>query len=163
MTTHPDISTAARPDRETIATYSSYRDAERAVDWLSDEGFPVHRLSIVGSRLSLVEQVTGRVTVARAALTGALQGAFVALLFSLLLGLFFTVEEAYWALLVTALIVGLAFGALFGAVLHGAQGGRRDFASASGMRAERFHLQVDAEVAGDARATLARMPATSYI
>ncbi len=32
-----------------IASYSNYRDAEKAVDWLSDQGFAVERSAIVGS------------------------------------------------------------------------------------------------------------------
>jgi Heat induced stress protein YflT domain len=48
-----------------IASYDRYVDAESAVDTLSDHGFPVERVSIVGSDLRLVEKVTGRLTVAR--------------------------------------------------------------------------------------------------
>ncbi|HWC25049.1 MAG TPA: general stress protein, partial [Solirubrobacteraceae bacterium] len=96
MTVEHDEARAARPARETIATFASYQEAERAVDWLSDRGFAVERVSIVGTGISLVEQVTGRVTTARAALNGAAQGAFVALLFMLLVVIFFTVAEGFW-------------------------------------------------------------------
>lgn len=34
--------------RRTIAAYPSYAGAERAVDWLSDQGFAVEHLAIVG-------------------------------------------------------------------------------------------------------------------
>jgi Heat induced stress protein YflT domain len=34
--------------RRAVASYSSYQEAERAVDWLSDQGFAVERVSIVG-------------------------------------------------------------------------------------------------------------------
>jgi hypothetical protein len=61
--------------RRTIATYASYQEAEQAVDLLSDERFPVNRVAIVGTGLRSVEQVVGRVTTGRAALTGAGQGA----------------------------------------------------------------------------------------
>ena len=56
---------------ETVATYDSYEKAQRAVDYLSDNGFPVENTQIVGSDLHLVEQVTGRVTTASATLAGA--------------------------------------------------------------------------------------------
>jgi heat induced stress protein YflT len=59
---------------ETVSTYGSYQDAERAVDYLSDHGFPVENAQIVGSNLRLVEQVTGRVTTGRATLAGAGSG-----------------------------------------------------------------------------------------
>ncbi len=46
--------------RRVIASYSTYDDAQRAVDTLSDHRFPVDRVTIVGSDLRLVERVTGR-------------------------------------------------------------------------------------------------------
>jgi hypothetical protein len=66
MTISPRDAAPATP-RRTIATASNYQEAERAVDWLSDEGFPVERASIVGTGLRFVEQVSGRLTTSRAA------------------------------------------------------------------------------------------------
>lgn len=145
--------------RRVVATYDSYREAEQAVDFLSDEGFPVERLAIVGSGLRLVEQVGGRVTTGRAALQGALQGAMLGLLFALLLGLFFTIDEEFIGLLIYALVLGAIFGAVFAAIGHAALGGRRDFSSVSGMQAERYEIQVDEEVADQATEVIGRLPA----
>lgn len=46
--------------RQTVARYDRYDDAQGAVDRLSDGGFPVQEVEIVGSDLHLVEHVTGR-------------------------------------------------------------------------------------------------------
>ena len=46
--------------RRVVASYESYAEAQAAVDALSDQRFPVERLSIVGSDLRIVEQITGR-------------------------------------------------------------------------------------------------------
>jgi hypothetical protein len=46
-------------------------------------------------------------------------------------------------------------GGLLGLLLHAMTGGRRDFASVSGMRASRYDLQVDDEVADEAARLLA--------
>ena len=100
--------------RRTIATYSSYEEAERAVDLLSDQRFPVERVAIVGTGLRSVEQVVGRVTTGRAALTGAGQGALIGLFIALLFGLFLDGPE-FLGLLAYAVITG----AIFGAVLLG--------------------------------------------
>ena len=54
----------------TVARFDDYETAQRAVDRLSDDGFPVQTLDIVGSDLRLVERVTGRLTKARAAAPG---------------------------------------------------------------------------------------------
>ena len=152
---------AAPATRRTIATYDSYAEAERAVDFLSDEGFPVERVAIVGSGIRLVEQVAGRVTSGRAALTGAGQGAMIGLLFALLFGLFFTLPEAFLSVLIYGLVVGVLFGALFGFIGHAVQGGRRDFASATGVQAERYEVQIDEAVADRAREVIGRLPAGS--
>ncbi|HZV73291.1 MAG TPA: general stress protein [Conexibacter sp.] len=42
----------------TLATYPTYREAERAVDHQSDRKFPVEHVAIVGHGLRSVEQVT---------------------------------------------------------------------------------------------------------
>ena len=54
--------------RRAIASYDSYAEAQKAVDSLSDEGFPVERVSIVAEDLRFVEQVTGRRGYGQAAL-----------------------------------------------------------------------------------------------
>ena len=58
----------------TVARFDDYETAQRAVDHLSDDGFPVEKLDIVGSDLRLIERVTGRITNGRAAAAGALSG-----------------------------------------------------------------------------------------
>jgi hypothetical protein len=149
--------TATKP-RRPIATYSNYRDAERAVDWLSDQGFAVERVSIVGTGLRYVEQVAGRVTTGRAALTGAGQGALIGLLFALLFGIFFT-GPGFLGLLLYAVIAGAIFGAALGALAHSAMGGRRDFASVARTEADRYEVQVDDAVADEAQTLINAMPA----
>ncbi len=146
--------------RRTIATYPDYRDAERAVDWLSDQGFDVGRLAIVGTGLKYVEQVAGRVTTARAALTGAGQGAMIGLLFAALFGLFFAYNGfTFLGVLAYGVVLGAIFGAVFGAIAHVAQGGRRDFASVAGTQAERYEVEADDPVADEAASLLGAMPA----
>ncbi len=145
--------------RTTVASYGEYRDAERAVDFLSDEGFPVERAAIVGTGLRTVEQIAGRLTTGRAALMGAGQGAMIGLLFGLLFGLFFEGPE-FFGVVLYGLIAGALFGAVFAAVAQAAQGGRRDFASVRGMQAERYEVQVDHEVSARAKQLLAELPAS---
>jgi hypothetical protein len=143
--------------RRTVATYSSYTEAVRVVDWLSDQGFAVQHVAIVGTGLRSVEQVAGRMTTGRAAQAGALQGAMIGLLFALLFGLFFT-GPGFLGLLVYAVVAGVLFGALFGALAHGALGGRRDFASSVRTEAERYDVQVDESVADEAAQLVNAMP-----
>jgi hypothetical protein len=148
------------PPRTTVATYTTYTEAERAVDFLSDQGFAVERAQIVGTGLKTVEQIAGRLTTGRAALAGAGQGAMIGLLFALLFGLFFDVTQAFLGVLVYGLVAGAVFGATFAAISHAATGGRRDFASITAMRAERYELQVDHEVSAQAKQLLTELPAS---
>jgi hypothetical protein len=137
------MTTASRhgaPTRRLIASYDSYEDAQRAVDTLSDRGFPVDRVTIVGSDLHLVEQVTGRLTVLRAALAGAATGAWIGLLIGLV---FWVVSPWTVGAVVSGLVAGLIFGAFWGALAHAFTGGRRDFASVRGIQASRYDVMVD--------------------
>src|SRR3954468_24887344 len=86
--TRTGTGTSTARNRTTIAVYDTYSDAERAVDHLSDNGFPVERTAIVARGLRWVEEVTGRMTYGRAALNGALSGALAGLVIGWLFGVF---------------------------------------------------------------------------
>jgi hypothetical protein len=135
---------------ETVSTYNSYEDAERAVDYLSDNGFPVENAQIVGSNLHLVEQVTGRVTTGRAALAGAGSGAWFGLFIGLLVGLFTTGPE-WIGLVLGGVLIGAFWGAAFGFVAHWMTRGQRDFSSVRSLVAGRYDVTVAATEAQRAR------------
>ena len=140
------------PARRIIASYQAYRDAEQAVDRLSDAGFPVERVKIVGSGLRFVEQVTGRRGYGQAALEGALAGAMVGLLVGWLFAAFNwfdPVVSSLW-LVIDGFWFGGLVGALIGLLTHAFTGGRRDFSSIGSLQAERFDVVVDESVADEA-------------
>ncbi len=145
--------------RRTIASFDDYADAQRAVDRLSDEGFPVERVTIVGTGLRYVEQVTGRMTTGRATLMGATQGATLGALFGLVFGLIFTIDPnpALLLLVLYGLAAGAIAGALLGAITHAATRGMRDFASVAGMQADRYEVVVDDDLADRAASILRSM------
>ena len=58
------------PQGETVASYGTYLEAQRAVDHLADKQFPVQHVTIVGTDLRMVERVTGRLSYPRVALAG---------------------------------------------------------------------------------------------
>ena len=101
--------------KTTVATYANYPEAERAVDYLSDKGFPVEKVAIVGTGLKTVEQVAGRLTTGKAALAGAAQGAMIGLFFGLLFSLFFEGPD-FLGVVLYGLVAGTIFGAVFAAV-----------------------------------------------
>ncbi|MDT4917632.1 MAG: hypothetical protein QOI15_206 [Pseudonocardiales bacterium] len=122
----------------TVASYDEYATAQHAVDRLSDDGFPVEHLDIIGSDLRLVERVTGRLTKGRAAAAGAASGAWFGLMIGLLLGLFTT--GSWLGLLLAGAVIGSVWGATFGFLGHAATRGTRDFASARTLVAARYDI-----------------------
>src|SRR3954449_5737926 len=134
-----------RRARRTIATTTDYAEAERIVDRLSDRGFPVERVAIVGHDLQVVEQVVGRMTWGRAALNGALSGALPGVLVGWIFGLFSWVDPLVAAaqLGLYGLVIGAVLGAIAGLILCGLQHGRRDFGSVPLMRPTRYEVVVD--------------------
>ena len=138
-----------------VATYPDYAQAQRAVDYLSDNKFPVEKTSIVGTDLRLVETVLGRLTTARAAGAGAASGAWFGLFIGLLLGIFS--NSNWFAVIFVCLIIGGIWGAIFGAIAQAATGGRRDFTSRSSLRAGQYAVTVQADAADEARALLTRL------
>ena len=140
-------------DWNTVARFDDYGAAQRAVDRLSDDGFPVGKLDIIGSDLRLVERVTGRLTMARAAGAGAISGMWAGLLIGVLLGLF-TAGHTWFGVVAAAVGFGALWGAVFGFAAQAATRGQRDFSSVRGLSAARYDLIARESTAERARAIL---------
>jgi hypothetical protein len=139
----------------TVASYDDYLQAQRAVDRLSDDGFPVEHLDIVGSDLRLVERVTGRLTKGRAAAAGAASGAWTGLLVGLLLGLF--INRVNWfGVVLTAIALGAVWGAALGFAAQAATRGARDFSSIKSFVAGRYDIIARDGTVEQARSMLVR-------
>ena len=136
----------------TVASYSSYPEAQAAVD-RPPTTFPVENLDIVGSDLRTVERVTGRLTRGRAAAAGAASGAWFGLFIGLLVGLF-TRGPTWIGLIIGGLLIGAAWGAVFGFVSHAATRGQRDFSSAQALTASRYDIIARGGHADQARSIL---------
>jgi hypothetical protein len=155
MSTHEQYSDI--PRGQVVGTYDTYVEAQRAVDFLSDQQFPVQHVSIVGSDLTMVENVLGRLTRGRAAMAGAASGAWFGLFVGVLLSLFASKNTNSFGLVVAALLYGAVFGAIFGFVGHALSGGKRDFTSRSKIVASSYDIHCTWAEAYNAREVLARM------
>jgi hypothetical protein len=142
------------PRGESIARYETYLEAQRAVDYLSDNTFPVQFVTIVGTGLQMVERVTGRLTYARVAVAGAGSGLYFGFFFGLLLTLFGGASNA----LVAGPLFGLAFGVLYSVIWYALTRGRRDFTSTSQIVAGEYAVLCLAEHAGAALQMLRQLP-----
>lgn len=132
-----------------LATFADYDSAQALVDKLSDAQFDVTHVRIVGNELRSVEQVTGRLTVVKAAGRGAASGAW----FGAFAGAFFTFFSSglVWIVAIFAgLFVGAVAGALYGAIAHALTHGRRDFSSYRSVEASDYTVMVAAAHAAEA-------------
>lgn len=142
------------PRGEVVATYETYAEAQNAVAALARADFPVTSLSIVGNDLKTVENVTGRMTYARAALAGAASGAWLGVFFGLLLFIFVATGVDF-ALVLAAVLIGAGFGMLFGIVTFSVNRRRRDFTSTMQVIASNYQVIVDGALVNRARNVLA--------
>ena len=147
------------PRGQVVATYDTYLEAQRAVDYLSDHEFPVQHVSIVGSDLRMVENVLGRLTRGRAAAAGAASGAWFGLFVGVLLAVFASGDTNELALVLSGVVYGALFGAAFGFVGHAMTGGRRDFTSRSKIVASSYEIRCTWAEADRAREVLAGLTA----
>jgi hypothetical protein len=140
-----------------VGAFSSYADAQRAVDYLSDNGFPVEHLTIIGSDLKQVEKVVGRMTKWKAALAGAGTGAWFGALVGLLLSLFADSGTEILIIIAWGLVYGALFGAVWGFIAHLFTFGQRDFATVGATVASRFDVYSAPEHADRALEMLSRI------
>ncbi|MFC3299891.1 general stress protein [Arthrobacter agilis] len=144
------------PTGETIGRYTSYLDAQKAVDYLADNKFAVQRVSIIGNDLKAVERVTGRLSYPRVALSSALTGAWFGLFVGLILSLF--ADSDMVSTVPSSILLGAVFWMLFGVLTYAFQRGKRDFTSTNQVIATSYDVLVDPAVAGEARRLLQQLP-----
>ncbi len=161
--TRPLDEARAVPTGETIGSYTSYLDAQKAVDYLADEKFPVRHVSIVGNDLKMVERVTGKLSYPRVALTGAMTGAWFGLFIGVMLSFFDSSSNAGapFSNVLTSILLGAALWMLFAIIGYAAQRGKRDFTSTNQVLASSYDVIVTPDVAGEARRLLAQLPMNS--
>lgn len=141
------------PKGEVLGTYDTYLEAQERVDHLAKADFPVGKVSIVGNDLKSVERVTRKLSWSRAALEGALSGAWFGLFIGVVLTFFSPTIN--WGFFLAAILIGAAFGMLFRLVSYGISRRSRDFESLSQVLASNYQVLVDPELVEKAREALA--------
>ena len=113
---------------QSLAVYDEYAAAQKAVDFLSDNKFPVEQCMIVGTDLKRIERITGRLTTGRVALGGLLSGVWLGLFVGLVLSLFAD-DDNFLATLLATMLFGAVFGIVWALVGYAMARGQRDFSS----------------------------------
>ncbi len=141
---------------QSLAVYDDYATAQKTVDFLSDEHFPVQHLMIVGTDLKRVERITGRLTTGRVALGGVLSGIWLGLFVGLVFAIF--VDENALAMIVSTMLFGAVFGLIWALLGYALTRGQRDFSSVTQVVATKYEVLVEHKVAAQARELLAGLP-----
>ena len=145
------------PDGWPIGCYPTYEEAQRAVDYLADDDFPLSDVTIVGVDLMMVERVMGKLTWGKMLAAGAMPGAWFGMLMGLLLTLFSTTAEMRYEPIMLGLGAGAVFGALLAAASFGMNKGKRSFSSTSQLVAGRYDVLCQPRNAERGRDLLAKL------
>src|SRR5215216_8016415 len=94
---------------QSVGIYQTYAEAQKAVDYLSDQRFEVQNLAIVGTDLKSVERVLGRRNWGTVIGQGVQSGVSTGLLVGLLM-LIFARPGNILALLLVSLVIGSVLG-----------------------------------------------------
>lgn len=142
---------------QSVGIYSTYAEAQRAVDFLADEKFEVRNLAIVGTDLKSVERVLGRrswgTVIGQGVQSGISTGLLVGLVFVL-----FGKPSSVLALLLVALAIGIGLGVAFAALGYALSGGKRDFTSVTQTVATKYEVLCEHKLAAQAREMLLNLP-----
>lgn len=148
-----DPAFAAGVEGTEVASYRTYAQAQAAVSKLSEDDLDVSVLTIVGTDLRLVERITGKLTIGKVLISGALSGMWAGSFIALFLLLWLPSPST------SVFLIGLAMGAGFGMVLqvvpYLARRSRRDFISSTRVVASRYAI-VTTERVAEYRRMLAR-------
>lgn len=141
---------------QSLAVYDDYAQAQKTVDFLSDEEFPVENCMIVGTDLKRIERITGRLTNGRVAAGAAASGAW----FGLFIGVIFAIftEESAVTTILSTVLFGAAFFVIWALLGYAMTRGQRDFQSVTSVVATRYEVLVEHKVAGQARELLTKLP-----
>jgi F0F1-type ATP synthase assembly protein I len=142
---------------QSLAVYDDYAAAQKSVDFLSDNKFPVEQCMIVGTDLKRIERITGRLTTGRVAIGGLVSGIWLGLFVGLVLSLF-SDGSSWIATVLATMVFGAAFGVIWALVGYAATRGQRDFSSVTQVVATKYEVLVEHKSAAQARELLAQLP-----
>lgn len=148
----PDI-----PQGDVLMSADTYADAQNVVNRLARAGYAVADIAIIGRDLVTVERVTGRLTYARVALRGVLNGAWFGLFFSLLLSVF-SGASSTTLVLPAVVAIGAGVGMLISLAVYSVRRRRQDFSSTQRVLASRYEVVVPTGTLISAKQALAQSP-----
>lgn len=147
------------PTGHSLGEFRNYLEATELVNKLVAGDFPAAKVSIIGHDPVLVERVRSRLGYGRVALSGALTGFWLGLIFAVLVGVGFTQtpdgEISYQPQqFAAALIVAAGIGMLINILRFGLAKQKRGYLSTQMPVATRYEVIVPTEAAAQALSAL---------
>ncbi|MBM7051093.1 MULTISPECIES: general stress protein [unclassified Rothia (in: high G+C Gram-positive bacteria)] len=140
------------PDGHKLTSHRSRDELNTAVARLTDGGVPAQALFIVGNNIRQVEVIAGKITYAKAALSGAISGATFGALISVVMAL--VTNTSILANALTAVPLGIAFWMLTGVLSVARMKNKDAFATRATTVAESYDLMVVPQYSQQARQIL---------
>ena len=140
------------PNGTAVADFASYPEAVAYVERILRGNFPATAIAIVGSDLSTVERIRGRINYGKVARSGAMTGAWLGLLIFLVFGSApdsKTGTATALFSLPSAILVGAGFGMLFQVIRFSMSKNKRSFASGSLVIAKKYEVVVPSELTAE--------------
>jgi hypothetical protein len=144
---------AAAPGAEIIAKFDNYDSAVEHVEKLLAGNFPVRQIAIVGRGVRTVERTRGRINYSRIALTGAINGAILGLVWH-----GFTSTDASVAGFAPTVVTFAGMGALANVIRYSLTRDKRSFVSQQQLVADTYEVQIPRDLIAAADDALAKWP-----
>ena len=143
----------AAPGAEIFAKFETYDAAVEHVEKMLAGNFPVRQIAIVGRGVRTVERTRGRINYSRIALTGALNGAIIGLVWH-----GFTSADATMAGFAPTVLTFAGMGALANVVRFSLSRNKRSFVSQQQLVADTYEIQIPKDLVSAANEALTKSP-----
>ena len=139
------------PGAEIIAKFETYEAAVEHVEKLLSGDFPVRQIAIVGRGVRTVERIRGRFGYPRIALSGALNGSLIGLVWHT-----FTSSATDAGSYASTLITFAGIGAMANLLRFSLSRNKRTFSTQSSLIAETYEVQIPNDLKAQSEDALAK-------
>ena len=139
------------PGAEIIAKFDSYEAAVAHVEKLLNGDFPVRQIAIVGRGVRTVERARARVGYPRVALSGAMNGAVIGIVWHL-----FTSTTSDAASYASDVITFAGMGAMANLIRFSLSRNKRSFTAQSSLVADTYEIQIPKDLKAQSEDALAK-------
>jgi len=139
------------PSAEIIAKFDTYDAAVEHVEKLLSGEFPVRQIAIVGRGVRTVERMRGRIGYPRIALSGAINGSLIGLVFHI-----FTSGATDAGGYASTLITFAGIGAMANLIRFSISRNKRSFTAQSSIIADSYEIQIPKDLKAQSEDAIAK-------